>query len=68
MTRQMLVKIEEVLLESKFEASVFAIEQSSTRSMMIPRLGIERHSFALCTLHHTENTDDRMRLVPLLIS
>ncbi|MFZ3311767.1 MAG: UDP-N-acetylglucosamine 2-epimerase (non-hydrolyzing) [Xanthobacteraceae bacterium] len=49
-----------------FDATLFAIEQRATRSKIIQTLGIEGRSFALCTLHRAENTDDPARLATLV--
>ena len=44
-----------------FDATLFAIEQSRTRSSIISTLGLEGKRYAVCTLHRAENTDDDER-------
>jgi UDP-GlcNAc3NAcA epimerase len=45
-----------------YDNSLFFAQKSTEQSTIVQELGLEKSSFALCTIHRAENTDDPARL------
>ncbi|WP_421720065.1 non-hydrolyzing UDP-N-acetylglucosamine 2-epimerase [Aquidulcibacter sp.] len=52
----------ETVGDINFDATLFAMQQSRSRSEIVETLELSGKRFALCTLHRAENTDDLDRL------
>lgn len=48
------------------DATLYAIEQSRTKSDVIEKLDLEGRDYAVCTLHRAENTDDPDRFARII--